>query len=358
VDGTVLVGSNDGILYAVDAGVSGSSEGSRVMLGTLGHHSQWRYAGQEISSQSAKSTSSGDVPWLPLGAGVLASVTGVAAWRLRSGDDEDDATAGSPGKSDSKSPEDDSGHQEPTTAEPTDTPEINIDDRLDDADSHLESVRRARKSGDYDRALTACSLASNAIDDAVEAASEHAPERTAEIESRREEFASLREEIEAEREAHERVSYTLDWVANTVEEDQTPSLDRLETDARRLDDIAPLIEDYDFDDAASRQTALRDRIETLQEQAEDAQNRTPIPDPIPTTPRYSLAYDAFEKGDPLGSGGNADVYYATAETDDGQVELAIKEPRMSGTLHTETVDRMLEEAETWQRLDDHDHIVS
>jgi outer membrane protein assembly factor BamB/chitodextrinase len=38
VDGTVYIGSNDGNLYAVEAGVEGSSEGSRVKLGTLGHH--------------------------------------------------------------------------------------------------------------------------------------------------------------------------------------------------------------------------------------------------------------------------------------------------------------------------------
>jgi len=38
VDGTLFVGSYDGNLYAIDAGVAGSSEGSRVSLGTLGHH--------------------------------------------------------------------------------------------------------------------------------------------------------------------------------------------------------------------------------------------------------------------------------------------------------------------------------
>ena len=39
VDGTVYVGSRDGNMYAIDAGGSGSSEGSRVGLGTFGHHS-------------------------------------------------------------------------------------------------------------------------------------------------------------------------------------------------------------------------------------------------------------------------------------------------------------------------------
>lgn len=48
---------------------------------------------------------------------------------------------------------------------------------------------------------------------------------------------------------------------------------------------------------------------------------------------------------------------ATLPTPDGDVTLAIKEPRMSGTLHSDAVERMLEEAETWDKLDDHNHIV-
>jgi len=41
VNGTVYVGSAGGKLYAINAGTSGSSEGSRVLLGTLGHHHTW-----------------------------------------------------------------------------------------------------------------------------------------------------------------------------------------------------------------------------------------------------------------------------------------------------------------------------
>lgn len=37
-DGTVYVGSIDGNVYALDAGVDGASDGSRALLGTLGHH--------------------------------------------------------------------------------------------------------------------------------------------------------------------------------------------------------------------------------------------------------------------------------------------------------------------------------
>lgn len=39
VDGTVYVGSEDANVYALRAGVDAESEGSRVRLGTLGHHS-------------------------------------------------------------------------------------------------------------------------------------------------------------------------------------------------------------------------------------------------------------------------------------------------------------------------------
>ena len=38
VDGTIYFGSTDGNLYAVEAGVAGSSEDSRVLQGVLGHH--------------------------------------------------------------------------------------------------------------------------------------------------------------------------------------------------------------------------------------------------------------------------------------------------------------------------------
>jgi outer membrane protein assembly factor BamB len=39
---TLFVGSDDGRVYALDAGVTGGSVGSRVTRGTLGHHGEWR----------------------------------------------------------------------------------------------------------------------------------------------------------------------------------------------------------------------------------------------------------------------------------------------------------------------------
>lgn len=81
-----------------------------------------------------------------------------------------------------------------------------------------------------------------------------------------------------------------------------------------------------------------------------------IPNEIPEAPTLELNYESFERGNQIGSGGNADVYRATVEAD--ATEIAVKEPRMSETLHTEDIERMLNEAETWEQLDNHDHIVS
>jgi cell division GTPase FtsZ len=79
-----------------------------------------------------------------------------------------------------------------------------------------------------------------------------------------------------------------------------------------------------------------------------------IPPEIPATPSMELRYDDIEIGDLLGGGGNADVHEARAP--DGE-RLAVKLPRFEGTLHTEDIERVIAEAETWSKLDDHDHIV-
>jgi len=60
VDGTVFVGSRDGNLYAVNAGVAGSSEGSRSILGTLGHHDEWQHSDQTIRGEDDQSEADED----------------------------------------------------------------------------------------------------------------------------------------------------------------------------------------------------------------------------------------------------------------------------------------------------------
>lgn len=82
-----------------------------------------------------------------------------------------------------------------------------------------------------------------------------------------------------------------------------------------------------------------------------------LPDTIPDTVSMSLSYDSLDSRERVGSGGNADVYRTPVSRDEGEAVVAIKEPRLSGTLHTETVDTIVEEAQTWASIDNHDHIV-
>lgn len=65
VDGTLFVGSFNGRVYALDAGVDGSSEDSRVRLGTLNHHDDWVGSG-------ASSEADDRIPWLRYGGGLAA----------------------------------------------------------------------------------------------------------------------------------------------------------------------------------------------------------------------------------------------------------------------------------------------
>lgn len=82
-----------------------------------------------------------------------------------------------------------------------------------------------------------------------------------------------------------------------------------------------------------------------------------VPTDIPSTPELSIDYSEVSDETPIGSGGNADVTRATIATDEGEIQIAIKKPRLSGTIQADTIEQLLTEAQTWKELDDHDHIV-
>ncbi|QGA84424.1 PQQ-binding-like beta-propeller repeat protein [Halomicrobium sp. LC1Hm] len=81
------------------------------------------------------------------------------------------------------------------------------------------------------------------------------------------------------------------------------------------------------------------------------------PETVPEPPQIDLTVEEISIGDQIGTGGNADVFHGSAEALEETVDLAIKRPRFP---RGQTVDPrpLLEEANTWQRLDDHDHIVT
>ena len=76
------------------------------------------------------------------------------------------------------------------------------------------------------------------------------------------------------------------------------------------------------------------------------------------SPPGQIEYDDFDRGEKIGSGGNADVYKTTLANRETEQPIAVKEPRMQGTVTAQVIDRFAAEAETWSKLDSHEHILS
>jgi len=73
---------------------------------------------------------------------------------------------------------------------------------------------------------------------------------------------------------------------------------------------------------------------------------------VASPPRRDLEYDDLEMGEVIGSGGQAVVSEAHVATENGTQRLAVKQPaRDANTLSRETIDRFLEEAQTWATVD-------
>lgn len=177
---------------------------------------------------------------------------------------------------------------------------------------------------------------------------------------------SSKEEFQTDSEQAETTVETIDEAGNTDSSEDTESQTESET-TEPSDKTTEEASDSDsIDDTESQtesETTDRDAETTEEvgnlESIDDTESESAVPDTIPSAPRLTLSYDDIEKGELLGSGGNADVYRATAISDSGEIPLAIKEPRMGGaTVDTDTIEKMLEEAETWQQLDENNHVVS
>jgi PGF-CTERM protein len=59
-DGVAVVGSTDGSVSAFDVAPGAYSNGSRVSLGTLGHHGEWRYADQVFGTDTSEGSGGTD----------------------------------------------------------------------------------------------------------------------------------------------------------------------------------------------------------------------------------------------------------------------------------------------------------
>ena len=156
VDGTVFVGCWDGELYAVDADVSGSSEGSRVLLGTEGHHDEWRYADQSITIPTSALYTSwvrNNIELLGVGGIATGVVTGsgYGAWRWWSS-----RQASTPTPDETAPTQADTSEQSASEgAESTESKQTGVENLREQADTALESADTARERNDYSAARDA-----------------------------------------------------------------------------------------------------------------------------------------------------------------------------------------------------------
>jgi serine/threonine protein kinase len=230
----------------------------------------------------------------------------------------------------------------------------------DEGDTLCEKANDYRETGEYERAIAAYGDAQAAYGEALETAtdSDHIDatpleEAVADIEDDRRDVRrqQLRDEVDKLRSTFERADALAEQKAF---EKAKATLEELAFDIESAKETAL---QHGFDGLHENLTTLERRRENRLGDVSERLKSNPVPDAIPRVSNISVEYDALTDREPIGGGGNADVSKAILPTPDGDVTLAIKEPRMAGTLQTDVVERMLEEAETWDKLDDHDHIV-
>jgi serine/threonine protein kinase len=90
----------------------------------------------------------------------------------------------------------------------------------------------------------------------------------------------------------------------------------------------------------------------------DTDDHPAIPEPISAASVPDFDYGELDKGDTIGSGGDANVYEANLNVGDTTYKLAVKEPRVDGTVQTKVFEEFEQEAETWANLDGDRNIVS
>ena len=184
VDGTVFVGSGDNNLYAVDAGVDGSSEDSRVMLGTLGHHEDWRYSDQSINIPAYALYTT----WVRNNSELLAiggiSIGGIVGggylFRRRSANKQSDQESADE-SSDGVAPTSETEQPSPAT-EKTDDDTSPVNKLRSEAETALETAVAARENSNLSGAADAYTEALSGYQAALEEVDAGDTETRAEIE--------------------------------------------------------------------------------------------------------------------------------------------------------------------------------
>jgi len=250
------------------------------------------------------------------------------------------------------------------TTKATDTGLLStIRGELDNADSLRESAEEARENDKYESALKKYNEAKERYNSALDRAEDSDFDdviNLRDIKQNRNGIETAQEETYNQQFKNEikEIQSKFDQVENLIEDGELKKAqNRLRSFESHLLTVKESAEQRGFDEIYDKATGLENRRkEYLTEITRQLWTNT-IPKEIPRAPNLSVDYDSLINEEQIGSGGNAVVNKMTLSTTDGNVTLAVKEPRISGTLHTEQVNQILQEAETWDKLDDHDHIV-
>ena len=198
VDGTLFIGGRSA-LYAVDAGVDGSSEDSRVMLGTLGHHEDWRYSDQSINIPAYALYTT----WVRNNSELLAiggisiggTVGGGYLLRRRSANKQSDQESADE-SSDGVAPTSETEQPSPATEKTDNDSSSSVDKLRSEAETAVETAATARENNNLSGAADAYTEALSGYQDALEEVDAGDTETRAEIEDV---LNTIRDDLEAVR---------------------------------------------------------------------------------------------------------------------------------------------------------------
>ena len=246
-----------------------------------------------------------------------------------------------------------------------------LENEIGTIDSELDDIESSIETGEINSAESRLKEVASELESVEESLNDHESGIFEDIRSNLTQQARRRENLLDELGAKQREKryQNLEEEVDTLrsELDQIDDLTEdgsLEEAKTKLEELASTVESvaeksrqHQFDDLREKVETLDQTRETKLEEVTRLAKSITVPTEIPQAPNVSVDYAELINKEPIGGGGNADVTRATLPTSGGDVTLAIKEPRMAGTLHTDTIESMLDEAETWDKLDDNDHIV-
>ena len=199
VDGTLFVGGEKG-LFALDAGIPGSSEGSRVALGTENHHHDWVDEPEpnlEIERQVPESNRNERQLATVVGGGILSATSVLAAVAFlrsqRSQTDEQEQNLANESSSESSNPSGEKPAQSPAPTQQSNDSSV-VEERRSKAEKKSKTAVTARGNAQFDEATDAYSAALNHYQFALDELEPGDTETRAEIE---ESIELAREELEA-----------------------------------------------------------------------------------------------------------------------------------------------------------------